>query len=134
MTIEGLTLFGILFAWQLPHFYSIAWMHRADYARGGMKMLPVVDRTNGVWTGWATVATCILLLGTSIVPFAVNAAGWIYLVGAIGLGLWFLSRCVTFSNVRDDKTAKLVLRGSLVYLVGVMGLLVVDGVLPKFFA
>ena len=134
ITVEGLALFGILFAWQLPHFYSIAWMHRADYARGGMKMLPVVDRSNGKWTGWATVGTCLLLIAASVVPFAVNAAGWIYLIGALILGFWFLARCITFSRVRDDKTAKGVLRGSLVYLVGVMALLVADGVLPKYFA
>jgi protoheme IX farnesyltransferase len=134
ITPEGLTLFGILFAWQLPHFYSIAWMHRADYARGGMKMLPVVDRTNGVWTGWATVGTCLLLIAASVVPFAVDAAGWIYLIGTLTLGVWFLARCITFAKIRDDKTARGVLRGSLVYLVGVMALLVVDGVLPKYFS
>lgn len=133
LTVEGLALFGILFAWQLPHFYSIAWMHRADYARGGMKMLPVVDQSNGKWTGWATVATCVLLLAASVVPFAVHAAGWIYLAGALIAGVWFLARCITFSRVRDDQTARCVLRGSLVYLVAVMGLLIVDGVAPKFF-
>ena len=77
VTVEGLALFGILFAWQLPHFYSIAWMYRADYARGGMKMLPVVERRNGVWTGRATVATCLLLIASSVVPFTVSAAGWV---------------------------------------------------------
>ena len=132
ITAEGLALFGILFAWQLPHFYSIAWLHRADYARGGMKMLPVVDSSNGVWTGRVTVLTCLLTLAACVVPFAVNAAGWLYLAGAIGLSLWFFARCVRFAKVRDDITARGVLRGSLVHLVGVMGLLVVDGVVPKY--
>ncbi|MFO0935402.1 MAG: heme o synthase [Gemmataceae bacterium] len=132
VTVEGLALFGILFAWQLPHFYAIAWMHRVDYARGGMKMLPIVDQANGLWTGRATVATCLLLIATTIVPFTVQAAGMIYLVGSIVLGVWFLGRCITFARVRDDGTARRVLRGSLVHLLGVMVLLVADGVIPKF--
>jgi protoheme IX farnesyltransferase len=134
VTAEGLSLFGILFAWQLPHFYSIAWMHRADYARGGMKMLPVIDTTNGVRTGQATVASCLLLLALAVVPFVTHAAGAIYLAGSTLIGLWFLARCVTFATTRDDFTARRVLRGSLVYLVAVMALLVADGVVPKLFA
>src|SRR4029078_11724068 len=43
-TAEAGSLVAIPFLWQLPHFYAIAWLHRADYARGGMRMLPVVDR------------------------------------------------------------------------------------------
>jgi heme o synthase len=132
LTWEGLSLFAILFAWQLPHFYSIAWMHRMDYARGGMKMLPVIDTTNGRWTGQATVATCLLLLVAGVTPFALSAAGGIYLAGSTLIGLWFLARCVTFARVRDDRTARRVLRGSLVYLLVVMALLVADGVIPSY--
>ncbi len=132
ITPEGLSLFGILFAWQLPHFYSIAWMHREDYARGRMKMLPVVDVTNGLRTGQVTVATCLLLLALGAVPFVVHAAGWIYLVGSSIIGVWFLARCVTFARTRDNITARRVLRGSLVYLLVVMALLVADGVVPHY--
>ena len=38
-----LVLFAILFIWQFPHFFSIAWLYREDYAKGGVKMLPVVE-------------------------------------------------------------------------------------------
>ena len=79
------------------------------------------------------VHACMLLIAATVVPFAVHAAGWIYLVGSTILGIWFLARCITFSQTRDDKTARGVLRGSLVHLVGVMALLVADGVMPKYF-
>jgi protoheme IX farnesyltransferase len=129
---EAWALFAILFVWQLPHFYSIAWLHRDDYARGGMRMLPVLDRRDGRLTGWATALTCGVLLIVTAAPTAVGAAGWLYLAGALPLGGWFLARTVRFALRRDDKTARAVLRGSLVYLIGVMGLLVLDGVVPRY--
>jgi len=132
LTLETLALFLILFAWQLPHFYSIAWLYRHDYARGGMVMLPNVDRPDGRGTGRATVATGLLLLGISVLPFAVQSAGWVYLVGALVLGTLFLRRCVAFARDRNDRTARRVLRGSLLYLLGVMALLVIDGLLPRY--
>jgi protoheme IX farnesyltransferase len=131
-TLETLALFGILFAWQLPHFYSIAWLHRHDYAQGGMRMLPNVDRRDGFWTGVATVTTCVLLMAVAVLPFAIAATGWLYLTASTLFGIWFLTRCVRFAKARNDRTARSVLRGSLVYLLGVMVLLVVDGLLPRY--
>ena len=132
LTTEAFALFAILFVWQLPHFYAIAWMHRHDYARGGMKMLPVVDSPDGKRTGQATVATCVLLLGAGVLPFAVGVAGYAFLAGSFLLGVWFLLRAVRFAKDRTDAKARTVLRGSLVYLLGVMTLLVADGVLPRY--
>ncbi len=131
---EGWSLFAVLFVWQLPHFYSIAWMHREDYARGGMKMLPVLDRDDGRLTGWTTFATAVVLLAITAAPFAVGAAGWLYLVGGLTLGLWFLIRTWNFAHRRSLVNARKVLRGSLVYLCGVMALLVIDGVVPRYLA
>lgn len=129
----GLALFAILFVWQLPHFYSIAWMHRADYARGGMVMLPILDGPDGRLTGRATVATGVLLVVATAVPFWVGAAGWAYLIGALPLAVWFLARGVRFAKSPTNTTARTVLRGSLVYLCGVMALLVLDGIAPRYF-
>jgi protoheme IX farnesyltransferase len=131
---EGLALFAVLFVWQLPHFYSIAWLHKDDYARGGMRMLPVVDRRDGRWTGRATVATCGLLLLATLTPapFLGPTAAVVYLAGAVPLGVWFLLRAVRFARVRDNARARAVLRGSLVHLCGVMAALVATGVVPRF--
>ena len=125
-------LFAILFVWQLPHFYSIAWLYRDDYARGGMVMLPVVDRTDGKLTGWTTALTCGVLVIITAMPTVIGVASWIYLIGAMPIAVWFLARCVRFAQHRTDRAARTVLRGSLVYLLAVMGLLVVDGILPRY--
>lgn len=132
MAPMGWALFAILFVWQLPHFYSIAWLHRADYARGGMKMLPVVDTPEGKLTGRATVGTCGLLVAVTALPFFLDAAGSIYLIGSLPIAIWFFARCVRFAKDRNDRTARSVLRGSLVYLLVVMGFFVADGVLPRY--
>jgi protoheme IX farnesyltransferase len=132
LTAEAGALFLILFVWQLPHFFAIAWLHRHDYARGGMKMLPVVDRPDGRRTGWATAATCVLLLAAGTTPYLCGAAGVWFLAGSTAAGVWFLVRGLRFAADRNDRTARQVLRGSLVYLLAVMMLLVADGVVPRF--
>ncbi len=132
LTADAICLFAILFVWQLPHFYSIAFLHRHDYARGGMKMLPCVERPDGYWTGVATVATCGLLVLVGLTPFAFGSARWLFLAGSAILGLWFLARCIRFAKIRNERTARTVLRGSLVYLAGVMALLVIDWMLPRY--
>lgn len=128
----GLALFAILFVWQLPHFYSIAWLHREDYARGGMVMLPILDGPEGKLTGRATIATCVLLLAVTATPFWAGSVGIVYLLGALPLAVWFLARGVRFAMNPTNPTARTLLRGSLVYLCGVMALLVLDGVLPRY--
>ncbi|MGL6096884.1 MAG: heme o synthase [Fimbriiglobus sp.] len=132
--VEGWALFAILFVWQLPHFYSIAWMHRDDYARGGMVMLPVVDRRDGRRTGRETALWCAVLIPVTAAPFFVGAAGWVYLLGALPAAGWFFARTLRFARHRTNPNARSVLRGSLVYLLAVMALLVIDGVLPKYLA
>jgi heme o synthase len=132
VTWEAFSLFAILFVWQLPHFYSIAYMHREDYARGGMKMLPVVERKDGFYTGLATVGTCGLLILVTALPFIVEAARWVYLVGSMPIAVWFFARCLRFARERNHANAKSVLRGSLVYLTAIMALLTLDGIAPRY--
>ena len=132
LTADALALFLILFVWQLPHFFSIAFMHRHDYARGGMKMLPCVERTDGYWTGVATIATCVLLIAVGTTPYLIGSAREIFLIGSFALGIWFLTRAIRFGRNRTERTARQVLRGSLIYLMGVMALLIIDWLLPRY--
>jgi protoheme IX farnesyltransferase len=136
MDLPGWALFAILFVWQLPHFYSIAFMHRDDYARGGMVMLPNVDHADGRVTGWATFATALLLVPVTVLPgFLFEGAWrWVYLAGSLPVAVWFLVRCVRFARHRTTPTARSVLRGSLVYLLAVMALFVAAGVVPRYFS
>ena len=94
ITNEAWVLFAILFLWQFPHFYSIAWMYRDDYARAGIRMLPVVE-PDGRSTARQIVLYGLALIPVSLVPSILGMSGRIYLIGALLLGLYFL-----YSGVR----------------------------------
>jgi len=83
----AVVLFGVVFLWTPPHFWSLAMRFKDDYAAAGVPMLPVVARPVAVTRqivaySWAMVAVSLLL-----VPFG---AGWLYAVAAVGLGAAFL--------------------------------------------
>jgi heme o synthase len=128
----ALALFLIVFLWQLPHFLAIAWIYRADYAAGGHRMLPLGD-VPGRLTARTMLVTCLALIPVSVAPYMLGLAGPVFAAGSLLLGIWFLSASLGFVRRRSDRQARVVLRASLLYLPGVLALLVVDGVLPRFF-
>src|SRR3954452_8860130 len=77
LTAEGWILFAILFLWQFPHFYAIAWMYREDYAKADMRMLSVVE-PDGLSTARRIFWTSIALLPLSILPRFFGMAGDVY--------------------------------------------------------
>jgi heme o synthase len=83
--LETVVLFAIMFVWQFPHFLSIAWLYREDYADGEILMLPVVD-SNGKSTVWRILAYSAALIPVSVLPVAMGMAGRVYFVGAILMG------------------------------------------------
>ncbi len=85
LEIETLILFAIMFVWQFPHFLSIAWLYREDYAQGEIRMLPVVA-SDGKSTVWRILAYSGALIPVSLMPVALGMAGRVYLVGAILMG------------------------------------------------
>jgi protoheme IX farnesyltransferase len=131
--IEAVALFLIMFVWQLPHFFAIAWLYRDDYAAGGLRMLPAIDPT-GRLTAKAMVAGSVLLLPVTMVPSIVGLTGPFYLAGAIFLSVCFLNCAIHFRKSTTRTNARHVLRSSLFYLTGIMLLLVYDGFLPRLFA
>lgn len=118
-------LFLILFVWQHPHFYSIAWMYREDYERGGLKMLPVVE-PDGASTFRQIVQYSILLLPVSVLPTLAGITGNIYLFGALALGLWMLAVGLRLRRTRLGTDARHLLHVSVVYLPILLILIVVD--------
>src|SRR5437660_10639559 len=95
-----LVLFAILFVWQFPHFFSIAWLYREDYASGGIQMLPVVEE-DGRSTAHRILIYSVALIPISILPSVLGMAGKIYMVGAItlGLGLLYFGIRLAFRNL-----------------------------------
>jgi protoheme IX farnesyltransferase len=113
--LPAATLFLIVFLWQFPHFMAIAWIYRAQYAAAGMKMLPVVDST-GHRAGVQAFVAALALVPVSLVPAVVNFAGPLYFGWAVALGVGQLACAALFLYRRNDVTARILLRASLVYL------------------
>ena len=112
---EALALFGILFLWQFPHFLSIAWLYREDYARGGFRMLPIED-PQGHRTAHQVVLYTLVLLSCSLMPALLGMAGVVYFGVAVLLGLGLLYASLTFARLRTDVQARRLMRATLVYL------------------
>ena len=121
----GWATFGILATWQMPHFLSLAWMYRKDYARGDYAMLPVVE-PDGNSTAAQMIGFAALLVPVSVLPVLTEAAGWIYGAGVVPLGLWFLWTTIVFHGERTGQKAKRVLKASVLYIPGLVALLLVD--------
>ncbi len=85
----ALVMFAIVFFWQFPHFFSIAWLYCEDYEAGQIRMLPVVEPT-GRSTAWRIILYSLALLPVSLAPTFLGMAGRIYLVGAFALGIALL--------------------------------------------
>ena len=126
LDMRVVVLFLILYLWQVPHFLAIAWIYRADYARAGLRMLPVVD-PRGSMTGRQMVTYCMALIPVSLMPVVLGAAGPIYLAGAALLGLGFLGYTLGFIRSHSVAQARRVLRASLIYLPALLALLLADG-------
>ncbi len=121
----GWAAFAILACWQMPHFLSLAWMYRKDYARGGYAMLPVVEPSGDSTTRQTIFFTALLLLA-SLWPAWIGAAGWLYALGALPLGAWFLWTAVVFHRARTGQNARRVLKASIVYIPVLVALIGLD--------
>jgi len=126
---EGLTLFGILALWQLPHFLAIAWIYRDEYARAGFKMLPVVDPI-GRRTGRQAVLYTLGLVPVSMCPFFLKLAGPVYLFGAVLLGLAFFWCAIQFSRSLTISRARQLFYVSILYLPLLLSVMVLDKFKP----
>ena len=108
----AVALFAILFVWQFPHFMSIAWLYREDYARAGIRMLPVVQPD-----GWSTVAQAhffaVVMIPVSLTPWLLGMAGVAYAVLATLLGLGYLAYTIRFAGilrVKDETESRMLAR------------------------
>jgi protoheme IX farnesyltransferase len=125
LDINALWLFLILFLWQFPHFFAIAWMHQEDYARAGLRMLPTTPLGRRM-TGWQMVSFCLVLIPVSIAPVLTGSGGTILLVGSLVMGLQFLGFSIAFLVGPSRPRARLVLFSSLFYLPIVLALWMLD--------
>ena len=121
-------VFLILFVWQHPHFYAIAWMYREDYARGGFKMLPVVY-PDGVRTFRQIIGFSILLIPVSLLPCVFHMAGVMYGAGMLVLGVGMLLIAIKAWRSHSVSDARALLQASVVYLPLFFALILCDSTL-----
>lgn len=131
-----LVLFAILFVWQFPHFFSIAWLYREDYAKGAIRMLPVVEE-DGRSTARRIIVYSLTLIPISIIPSFLAMAGRIYLVGAVvlGLSLLYFGVRLAFLNLplataQSKMRARHVLQATVIYLPLLFALMMSNSVRP----
>src|SRR5690348_6867898 len=117
-----LVLFAILFLWQFPHFFSIAWLYREDYASGNIRMLPVVE-TDGRSTALRIIAYSAVLIPVSMLPSFFGMAGNVYLftslllsVGLLYFGLRLANLKLPLTNAVSKLRARQLLQATFIYL------------------
>ena len=130
--IEALILFAIMFVWQFPHFLSIAWLYREDYAQGNIRMLPVVE-SDGKSTIWRILAYSAILIPVSLMPVALGMAGRWYLIGAVlmGAALFRVSMGMYYPQLpatasASKAPARRLLRATIFYLPALFALMMVN--------
>jgi len=111
----GWLLFAIVFAWQFPHFFAIAWLYQDQYRRAGMRMLPCLPGARGL-AGRQSLAYSLLLLPVSLLPGVRGQAGIVYVGAALVLGLAYAVSSAFFARRESHATARALLVVSLVYL------------------
>ncbi len=128
----ALVMFAIVFFWQFPHFYSIAWLYREDYAAGSIRMLPAVEE-DGAATGRRILLYSLGLIPVSLTPTMMGMSGKLYATGAIVMGIAFcyfgarLARLGLPMNApRSKQRARQLLQASVIYLPLLFALMMIN--------
>ena len=121
-------LFAILFLWQHPHFYAIAWALRDEYRAAGLRMAGAVG-TSGNFLAVQVILFLLVLIPVSLLLTAVGVAGRWYAAGCVLAGLLYLAAGMRFARRRDRSSSRLLLRASVLYLPAVLAFLVADLIL-----
>ena len=122
---EVIPIFALLYFWQLPHFFAIAWMYRQDYERSGFKMLSVVDHS-GQRTAVQMLLNVFLLIVSSISIYVIGQGSLLYLISSFFLGLWFLLEIFYFWIERSIANSRKVIQTSIIYLLVLINILIFE--------
>jgi heme o synthase len=123
--LPGVALFGILLAWQIPHFLAISLFRFDDYKRAGIKTVPVVRGEKAAV--WQAIAWSVVLLAVSVSLVPLGIAGPVYGAFAAALGLWYLGYSILgVRRVKDANWARRYFFASLIYLPAVTLVLALD--------
>ena len=128
LSLASWALFAIVFFWQFPHFFAIAWLHREDYARGGYRMITAAD-PDGRRTRRQILAYSLVLLPCSLIPALLGMSGLPYGFGSAVLSLAFLVFVLRFCLSGSNERSRLLMLASLVYLPMLWTVMIFDRIL-----
>ena len=123
LSLPAWCLFAILFCWQMPHFYAIAWMFREDYARAGFRMLSTLDE-HGLRSGRQSVLFAFLFLCASTTPGLLGITSHTLLPLALAIGGVFVLLALRFYLRKDVPDARRLFIGSVICLPALLAALV----------
>ena len=118
-------LFGILYLWQHPHFFAIAWMCKNDYEKAGFKMLPVIE-PDGKRTVRQILWHLSLLFPISLLPVLIGMNGYIYLYGSLIITLYYFLSAFPLLKNKSHKNASQILKASVLYLPALLVIIIID--------
>jgi heme o synthase len=121
---EALLLVLIIYAWTPPHFWALALYRTEDFTRAGLPMLPVTHGEK--FTRLQVLLYTVILIGSTLLPFAYGMSGWIYLAAALALDTMFLYYAVRIYVAYSDRLAQQTFRFSVVYLAVLFTALLLD--------
>jgi protoheme IX farnesyltransferase len=127
LTVDAWVLFAIMFLWQVPHTLAIARIYRDDYAKAGIRFLPVIDPDSGS-TDRQIISHSAALLAVSLLPTLLGFAGAIYFIAAFVLGVAFLASGVRLAMNSTFLGARRLLYASLIYLPVLLLIMALDRV------
>ena len=128
VTFQPLLLFLIIFAWTPPHFWALALYRRKEYAKAGIPMLPVTHGEE--YTRLHLLLYTLLMVATTLLPFATHMAGWFYLGAAVILDAVFLGYAIAIWRRYSDALARKTFAYSIFYLAMLFAALMIDHYLP----
>ena len=118
-------LFAILYLWQHPHFFAIAWMCKDEYEKAGFKMLPVIE-PNGTRMIRQIFWHLALLFPVVFLPFIIGMSGNIYLFGTTILTLLYFLSAIPMLKDKSTKNASRILKASVLYLPLLIVIIIID--------
>jgi protoheme IX farnesyltransferase len=111
----AIVLFSTQFIWQFPHFWSIAWVQYDDYLKAGIMLLPSSSGKTRM-SSVHSVIYCLILLLVSMIPYFMGLVGMIGNTVTIAVGVVFLYMAWNHYRACDDKSARVLMFGSFLYL------------------
>jgi len=121
---ESLILFLIIFLWTPPHFWALALYRVEDYKKSGLPMLPVTHGNE--FTRLQILLYTVVLFAACLLPFIYRMSGWLYLVSALVLSVWFFVYAWKLWKHYSDDMARKTFRFSLIHLSALFAALLVD--------